>query len=240
MIGTDHTTRGNAMLKLLLIEDDKSFNDTVRFFLSGEGFEADGAACAEEAFRKMETTKYDLVITDVMLPSVDGFEIARLLRLYDPQLPIIFLTALDDLRAKEKGYAAGIDDYLTKPVSLNELLWHVKALLRRAGLIRRQKLTAGNLTLDTRSLTASCGGEDIPLTVREFNLLFHFLSHPDEIFTRSRLMEKFWDGDSESTLRSVDVYITKLREKTKRCDGFELVTVRGLGYKAVLKTEADA
>ena len=144
------------MLKLLLIEDDKSFNDTVRFFLSGEGFEADGAACAEEAFRKMETTKYDLVITDVMLPSVDGFEIAKLLRLYDPQLPIIFLTALDDLRAKEKGYAAGIDDYLTKPVSLNELLWHVKALLRRAGLNRQQKLTAGNLTLDTRSLTASC------------------------------------------------------------------------------------
>ena len=228
------------MLKLLLIEDDRPLNESIRFFLSGEGFEADGAACAEEAFRLMEEKKYDLVISDVMLPSVDGFEIARLLRLYDPQLPIIFLTALDDLRAKEKGYAAGADDYITKPVALNELLWHVKALLRRAGLNRQPKLRVGNLTLDTRSLSAFCGDEDIPLTVREFNLLFHFLSHPDEIFTRSRLMEKFWDGDSESTLRSVDVYITKLREKTKRCDGFEIVTVRGLGYKAVLRTEAEA
>ena len=225
------------MLKLLLIEDDRPLNESICFFLSGEGFAADGVFCAEEAFRKMEETKYDLVISDVMLPSVDGFEIAKLLRLYDPQLPIILLTALDDYRSKEKGYALGIDDYLTKPVELNELLWRINALLRRAGVTKQRLLTAGNLTLDTLAMTAVCAGEEIALTVREFNLLHHFLSHPGETFTRSRLMEKFWDGDSESTLRSVDVYITKLREKTKRCDGFELVTVRGLGYKCVLREE---
>ena len=228
------------MIKLLLIEDDRELNESIRFFLSGEGFAADGAYCAEDAFKRMEQTKYDLVITDVMLPSVDGFEIARLLRLYDPQLPIIFLTALDDLRSKEKGYAIGIDDYLTKPVSLNELLWHVNALLRRAGVTRKQKLTVGNFTMDTLSQSAECAGQEIPLTLREFNLLHHFLSHPGETFTRGRLMEQFWDGGSESTLRSIDVYITKLREKTKHCDGFSLVTVRGLGYKAVLNGEADA
>lgn len=225
------------MLKLLLIEDDKLLNETVRFFLSGEGFAVDGASCADEAFRLMEGKKYDLVISDVMLPSVDGFEIARLLRLYDPQIPIILLTALDDLHSKEKGYSAGVDDYITKPVELNELLWHIKALLRRSGATRQRKLTVGNLTMDTLSLSAECCGQEIPLTVREFNLLHHFLSHPGETFTRSRLMEKFWDGESESTLRSVDVYITKLRDKTKRCDGFEIATVRGLGYKGVLRAE---
>ena len=225
------------MLKLLLIEDDIPLNESVCFFLSGEGFQADGAACAEEAFRKMEQTKYDLVITDVMLPSVDGFEIAKLLRLYDPQLPIILLTALDDYRSKEKGYAVGIDDYLTKPVELNELLWRINALLRRAGVTKQQHLTVGNLTMDTLAMTAVCDGDEILLTVREFNLLYHFLSHPGEIFTRSRLMEKFWGDETESTLRSVDVYITKLRDKTKRCNGFELVTVRGLGYKCVLREE---
>ena len=225
------------MLKLLLIEDDRPLNESICFFLSGEGFATDGAFSAEDAFRKMETTKYDLVITDVMLPSVDGFEIAKLLRLYDPQLPIMLLTALDDYRSKEKGYAVGIDDYLTKPVELNELLWHINALLRRSGVARQRQLTAGNLTMDTVAMTAVCGGEEIALTVREFNLLYHFLSHPGEIFTRGRLMDKFWSGDSESTLRSVDVYITKIRDKTKACDGFEIVTVRGLGYKCVLREE---
>ena len=225
------------MLKLLLIEDDRPLNESICFFLSGEGFAVDGAFCAEDAFRKMESTKYDLVITDVMLPSVDGFEIARLLRLYDPQLPIILLTALDDYRSKEKGYAVGIDDYLTKPVELNELLWHINALLRRSGVTKQRQLKAGNLTMDTLSMTASCEGREIVLTVREFNLLYHFLSNPGEIFTRSRLMEKFWSDDSDSTLRSVDVYITKIREKTKACDGFEIVTVRGLGYKCLLREE---
>ncbi len=227
------------MIKLLLIEDDRELNDSIRFFLSGEGFSTDGAYCAEDAFKLMDQTKYDLVISDVMLPNVDGFEAARLLRLYDPGLPIILLTALDDLHSKEKGYAIGIDDYLTKPVALNELLWHVNALLRRAGVSRRQKLTVGNFTMDTLSQSAECDGQEIPLTRREFDLLHHFLSHPGETFTRSRLMEQFWDGESESTLRSVDVYITKLREKTKRCDGFEIATVRGLGYKGVLCTEGN-
>lgn len=225
------------MIRLLLIEDDRPLNESICFFLAKEGYAADGAFCAEDAFRRMEQTKYDLVISDVMLPSVDGFEIARLLRLYDPQLPIIFLTALDDFRSKEKGYAAGIDDYITKPVELSELVWRIEALLRRAGLTKQQTLTVGNLTVDTRSSAALCDGEALPLTVREFNILHHFLSHPNETFTRSRLMEKYWSGDTDSTLRAVDVYITKIRDKTRGCTGFEIVTVRGLGYKCVLREE---
>jgi DNA-binding response OmpR family regulator len=225
------------MIKLLLIEDDKPLNESICFFFSEEGFAADGALCAEEAFRLMERKRYDIVVTDVMLPQVDGFEVARLLRVFDPNLPIIFLTALDDIGSKEKGYGLGIDDYLTKPVELSELKWHVQALLRRAGVSRQQRLAVGNLTMDTAAHTAQCGGQEIPLTVREFRILYHLLSHPGETFTRGRLMERFWDGDSDSTMRSVDVYITKLRDKTKDCDGFEIVTVRGLGYKAVLRGE---
>ncbi|MBQ9505866.1 MAG: response regulator transcription factor [Clostridia bacterium] len=228
------------MIHLLLIEDDKPLNESICFFFAEEGFAADGALCAEEAFRLMERKRYDIVITDVMLPQTDGFEVARLLRVFDPNLPIIFLTALDDIRSKEKGYDIGIDDYLTKPVELSELKWHVQALLRRAGVSRRQSLTAGNLTMDEAAHSARCGGQELPLTLREFRILYHLLSHAGETFTRGRLMERFWDGTSESTLRAVDVYITKLREKTKDCDGFEIVTVRGLGYKAVLRGEERA
>jgi len=222
------------MIKLLLIEDDRPFNESVCFFLSEEGFEAEGAFCADDAFRMFEEKRYDMVICDVMLPNVDGFEVAALLRNYDQDLPIIFLTALDDIKSKEKGYAIGIDDYLTKPIEMNELLWHIKALLRRSGIYRSRKLSIGDFTMDIASHSARYKEQNISLTVREFDLLYYLLASPGEIFTRSKLMEKCWENDSESTLRSVDVYITKLREKTKDCKGFEIVTVRGLGYKAVV------
>lgn len=225
------------MIKMLLIEDDKQLNDSICFFFRSENYDIDGCFCADEAFKLMEDKKYDIVLTDVMLPSVDGFEIAGMLRLYDPMLPIMFLTALEDSHSKERGYELGIDDYMTKPVALNELLWHVKALLRRSGATRSQKLEVCGLTLDAVSMTALYKDTEISMTVREFNILFNFLANPGEIFTRGRLMEKFWDDDSDSTLRSVDVYITKIREKIRQCAGIEIVTVRGLGYKAVVRGE---
>lgn len=222
------------MPRLLLIEDDSALNDTVCFFLKSRGVETDGALSAEEAYRLLETCSYDVVVSDVMLPGEDGFRVAQTLRAYDPGLPIILLTALDDLSFKERGYSLGIDDYLTKPVDLNEMLWHINALLRRAGINRAQKITVGNLTLDGTTREATVGGAELQLTKREFDILFFLLSYPDRVFTRGELMERFWDDASDSTLRSVDVYITKIRDKTKTRDGFDLRAVRGLGYKAVL------
>lgn len=145
------------------------------------------------------------------------------------------MTARDDFTAKQRGFKAGIDDYMVKPVDLDELLLRIGALLRRAGIAASKKLTAGELTLDAEEHTAYLRGEEVPLTVREFNLLYKMLSYPKKTFTRSQLMDEFWDSDSASGPRTVDVYMTKLRDKFADCDDFEIVTVHGLGYKAVLK-----
>ena len=140
-----------------------------------------------------------------------------------------------DYAAKKKGYQAGIDDYMVKPIDLDELLLRIGALLRRAKIANSRKLTVGSVTMDADERTAYIGEEEIPLTVREFNILYKMLSYPKKTFTRSQLMDEFWDGDTTSGLRTVDVYMTKLRNKFSGCDDFEIVTVHGLGYKAVLK-----
>ena len=145
------------------------------------------------------------------------------------------MTARDDFAAKQRGFRAGIDDYMVKPVDLEELLLRIGALLRRAKIAASKKLTAGGLTLDAEEHTAYLNGEEVPLTVREFNLLYKLLSYPKKTFTRSQLMDEFWDSSSNSGPRTVDVYMTKLRDKFSGCDDFEIVTVHGLGYKAVLK-----
>jgi DNA-binding response OmpR family regulator len=145
------------------------------------------------------------------------------------------MTARDDFASKQKGFKSGIDDYLVKPVDLDELLLHIGALLRRAKIANSRKLEIGRLTLDADERTAYLGEEEISLTVREFNLIYKLLSYPKKTFTRSQLMDEFWDGDTSSGLRTVDVYMTKLRNKFADCEEFEIVTVHGLGYKAVLK-----
>ena len=145
------------------------------------------------------------------------------------------MSARDDLPAKQKGFQLGIDDYMVKPIELDELLLRVRALLRRANIEMERKITAGNLVLDADGLTAEVDGEEVPVTTREFNILYKLLSYPKKTFTRAQLMDEFWGVDSEASLRAVDVYITKLRDKFSACDGFEIKTVRGLGYKAVLK-----
>lgn len=170
-----------------------------------------------------------------MMPEVDGFEFAEAVRSQDQTIPILFMTARDDFAAKQKGFRAGIDDYMVKPIDLRELLLHMGALLRRAGIMSSKKLTVGSLTLDAEEHTAYLNGEEISLTVREFNLLFKFLSCPRKTFTRTQLMDEFWDAETSSGPRTVDVYITKLRDKLSVCSDFEIVTVHGLGYKAVLR-----
>ncbi len=223
------------MFKLLVVEDDREFNQTLCAWLSRNGYEATGYLSANEAYDAMYRTVFDLIISDVMMPEIDGFEFASTVRRLDQEIPILFLTARDDLAAKQRGYRAGIDDYLSKPVDLEELLLHIGALMRRAKIASSKRLVIGGLTLDAEARSAEWNGADIPLTLREFNLIYKLLSYPKKAFTRSQLMDEFWDADTSSGTRTVDVYMTRLRDKFSACDVFEIVTVHGLGYKAVLK-----
>jgi DNA-binding response OmpR family regulator len=224
------------MFKILVVEDDRDLNKTVCSYLNRNGYEAVGCLDAGEAYDEMYGgTLFDCIISDVMMPGVDGFEFAQTVREQNQDIPILFMTARDDFASKQKGFKSGIDDYLVKPVDLDELLLHIGALLRRAKIANSRKLEIGRLTLDADERTAYLGEEEISLTVREFNLIYKLLSYPKKTFTRSQLMDEFWDGDTSSSLRTVDVYMTKLRNKFADCEEFEIVTVHGLGYKAVLK-----
>lgn len=223
------------MFKILVVEDDKDLNKTVCAYLKQHGYEAVGCLEANEAYNEMYGNIFDLIISDIMMPKIDGFEFAETVRSINREIPILFMTARDDFRSKQRGYGVGIDDYMVKPVDLDELLLKIGALLRRAKIASSKKIALNTLTLDAEERSAVLDGEDIPLTVREFDILYKLLSYPKKTFTRSQLMEEFWDADSSSGSRTVDVYITKLRDKFSECGDFEIVTVHGLGYKAVLK-----
>lgn len=224
------------MFKLLVVEDDRELNKTVCSYLNQNGYEAVGCLSATEAYDVMYGgTLVDLIISDIMMPEIDGFEFAGTVRELNTDKPILFLTARDDFASKQRGFRAGVDDYMVKPADLDELLLRVEALLRRAKIAHSRRLEVGSLVLDADERTAYVNGVEIPLTVREFNLIYKLLSYPRKTFTRSQLMDEFWDGDSSSGPRTVDVYMTKLRSKFADCGDFEIVAVHGLGYKAVLK-----
>ena len=224
------------MFQVLVVEDDQELNRTVCAYLNQNGYQALGCLNANEAYDAMYGgTLFDLVISDIMMPGVDGFAFAKTVRELNQEIPILFMTARDDFASKQRGFQAGIDDYMVKPIDLDELLLRMEALLRRARIASSKKLTVGGLTLDAEEHTAYLNGEEIPLTVREFNLIYKLLSYPKKTFTRSQLMDEFWDSASTSGPRTVDVYMVKLREKFADCADFEIVTVHGLGYKAVLK-----
>ena len=224
------------MFRILVVEDDKELNRAVCNFLGQNGYEATGCRNANEAYDAMYGgILFDMIISDIMMPGIDGFAFAQTIREQNQEIPILFMTARDDFSAKQKGFKAGIDDYMTKPIDLDELLLHIGALLRRAKIVNSRKLEVGKLLLDADERTAYLDGEEISLTVREFNLIYKLLSYPKNTFTRSQLMDEFWEGDTTSGLRTVDVYMTKLRNKFLKCEDFEIVTVHGLGYKAVLK-----
>lgn len=221
------------MLRILVVEDDQKLNRVVCNHLNSHGYEATGCRNAQDAYDQMYHRPYALIVSDTMMPGIDGFEFAAAVRSIDREIPILFMTARDDYGSKEKGYQAGIDDYMVKPIDLNELALRIGALLRRANIASENKLTVGSFVMNADDKTAVCNGEEIALTAREFNTLFKLLSYPKRIFTRAQLMEEFWDVDTEATLRSVDAYIAKLRDKLSVCEDFQLVTVRGVGYKAV-------
>ena len=223
------------MFKILVVEDEKDLNKTVCSFLNHSGYEATGCLNAMDAYDAMEQNVFDLIVSDIMMPGIDGFEFARTVRELNEDIPILFMSAKDDIVSKQKGYRIGVDDYMVKPIDLDELFLRIGALLRRAKIAASRKLEIGSFVMDADEHTAYLKEEEILLTNREFSILYKLLSYPKKTFTRTQLMDEFWDADTETAPRAVDVYMTKLRAKLAKCNDFEIVTVHGLGYKVVLK-----
>ncbi len=223
------------MFKILVVEDDKDLNKSVCSFLNRSGYEAVGCLCADDAYDAMYKTTFDLIVSDIMMPKTDGFEFAKTVRSLNSDVPILFMTARDDFASKQRGYRIGIDDYMTKPVDLDEMLLRIGALLRRSKIASSRRIEIGSFIMDADERSAVLNDEEIPLTAREFDLLYKLLSYPKKTFTRTQLMDEFWDVDTQASTRTVDVYMTKLRSKLSECDSFEIQTVHGLGYKAVIK-----
>lgn len=222
------------MVKILLAEDDFELNEIISSTLRKEGFNVESVFNGLDALNKLYEHKFDIVLSDIMMPLCDGFELARTIRENDAQIPIIFMSARDDKPSKQIGYKAGIDDYITKPFDIDELVFKINAIIRRTKINNSNVLEIGNFKMDLDEHMAYLNNEEITLSVREFDILFKMLSYPKKTFTRSSLMEEFWGFDSSATSRTVDVYLSKLRDKTKDCDGFSIVTVHGLGYKVVV------
>ena len=223
------------MFKILVVEDDREMNKTVCTFLNNSGYEATGCLSANEAYDAMYETVFDLIVSDIMMPEIDGFEFAKTVRSLNNEIPILFMTARDDFASKQRGYRVGIDDYMVKPIDLDELFLRIGALLRRAKIASSRKLEIGSFIMDADERSATLNNQEIALTAREFDLLYKLLSYPKKTFTRTQLMDEFWDVDTQASTRTVDVYMTKLRAKLADCSDFEIQTVHGLGYKAVIK-----
>lgn len=216
------------MINILVVEDDVKLNQIVCTYLDDNGYKSNGCLNPVEAYDLMYNNIYDLIISDIMMPKVDGDEFAQSVREINRIIPILFMTARDDIASKKKGFRLGIDDYMVK------LVLRVDALLRRANIANEKKIIVGRLTMDADEMTATINDEEIPVTVREFNILYKLLSYPKHTFSRQQLMNEFWGLESNTSLRAVDVYITKLRDKFSMCEEFKIITVHGLGYKAIL------
>ncbi len=222
------------MNRILVVEDDRDLNKAVCSFLSKNGYETTGCLSVAEAYNAMYKVIFDLIITDIMMPQTDGFEFAKAVRTLNSNIPILFMTAKTDLTSKRMAYELDADDYLEKPINFDELLLRIGAILRRVGLTSSHKLVIGKFVMDTDDHIVDYDGEEIELTLREFNILYKMLSYPRKTFSRQQLMNEFWDVDSMAGSRTVDVYMTKLRAKIAHCKEFEIQTVHGLGYKMVM------
>lgn len=223
------------MFKILIVEDDRELNRSVCSFLSHSGYESTGCLNANEAYDALYENVFDLIVSDIMMPGIDGFEFAESVRELNENIPILFMTARDDIVSKQRGFRIGVDDYMVKPIELEELVLRIGALLRRAKIASSRKLEVGKFLMDADEHTAYLSDVEIPLTNREFSILYKLLSYPKKTFTRTQLMDEFWDVNTETAPRAVDVYMTKLRSKLSACEDFEIKTVHGLGYKAVVK-----
>ena len=221
------------MASILVVEDDAALNRSVCSFLRMAGHEPLAAHGALEAFDMLASNPVDVIVSDIMMPGMDGFELAEVIRRNDAELPILFLTARDDIASKQRGFKLGVDDYLVKPFDLQELSLRIEALLRRAHLNAAKRIEVGAVLLDADEHAAYLAGEQVELTLREFEVLWKLLANPRKAFTRSQLAGEFWDAGAGGS-RTVDVYVAKIRKCFADCDDFEIQTVHGLGYKAVL------
>ena len=221
------------MFTVLVVEDDQPLSRLFGTILGRNGYNAHTVCTASAALHCLEQEYVDLIITDVMLPGMDGFELIRQLRESGSTLPILLVTARETLADKERGFTAGADDYMVKPVEVEELLLRVRALLRSARMISQRKLTVGTTRLDYDTLSLTQNGEEEILPQKECFLLYKLLSYPGHIYTRQQLMDEIWGLESESELRTVDVHINRLRERLRWNQDVSIVTIRGLGYKGV-------
>ena len=221
------------MVHVLVVEDDVRFNQIVCASLNAAGYAVQGCTNASEAFDALHDSGADIIISDIMMPGIDGFEFVEDVRRINKRIPILLMTARDDLSAKRQGFRAGIDDYMVKPIDLDELLLRIEALLRRARIEDEKRLTVGKTVLDAEEVSVYVDGTPGTLTLREFQITYKLLSYPRRTFSRAQLMDEFWSGETSASLRAVDVYITRIREKFSGCEDFKIVTVHGLGYKAV-------
>lgn len=221
------------MVHVLVVEDDVRFNQIVCASLNAAGYAVQGCTNASEAFDALHDSGADIIISDIMMPGIDGFEFVEDVRRINKRIPILLMTARDDLSAKRQGFRADIDDYMVKPIDLDELLLRIEALLRRARIEDEKRLTVGKTVLDAEEVSVYVDGTPVTLTLREFQITYKLLSYPRRTFSRAQLMDEFWSGETSASLRAVDVYITRIREKFSGCEDFKIVTVHGLGYKAV-------
>jgi DNA-binding response OmpR family regulator len=222
------------MTKILLCEDDVHIRKLIVTYLSSQGFNVLESDNGMSAWSIFQNEKIDVVVTDLMMPKMDGFSLTQKIRSSQKDVPILILSALESMEDKEKGFISGTDDYMVKPIDLKELLMRLKALIRRYKIIMEDKIVLKSLLLDQANNLCMVSGISIELTKKELQLLFKLLSYPNIIFTREQLMNDIWGYDSQSYDRTVDTHIKRLRDLVN-CDDFEIITVRGLGYKAVLK-----
>ena len=221
------------MFKILIAEDDRELRQLFSHVLAKNGYGVVGVSNGKEALREIEAGYFDLIISDIMMPEMDGYELVRTLRDADNHTPVLMITAKDAFDAMQLGFMSGTDDYMVKPINVNEMILRVGALLRRAQLISERRLTIGETLMECDSLTVTSRGERMVLPQKEFMLLFKMASYPGKIFTRQQLMDDIWGYDSGTDTHTVDVHIGRLRDRFRDCTDFKIVTMRGVGYKVV-------
>ena len=225
------------MFKILVVEDDKNLRKLITTYLKKNEYITYEATNGLEALDIMDTNYIDLIISDIMMKEMDGYELTKSLRDANYTIPILLVTAKSTIADKKEGFLLGADDYMVKPIDMEELLLRVKVLLKRANAANEQKLIIGNLIIDYKQMSVLYKGKNYQLAQKEFQLLYKLLSTPDTIFTRQELIEEIWGLDSESDFRTVDVHIKRIREKLNDVKEFEIVTIRGIGYKAIIKKD---
>ena len=221
------------MINILIVDDDKNIRKLLQVVLERQGFNVILAGDGLEALRVIDQVKIDLAIVDIMMPNIDGYEFTKTLRDGNADLSVLMISAKDMVEDRKKGFMVGIDDYMTKPIDIEEFLLHVKALLRRAKINDERKIVIGDVIIDSESMTVTKNGRSQELPQKEFLLLFKLLSYPDKIFTRIQLMDEIWGMDCDTGWETVTVHIARLRKRFEGWQEFEIQSIRGLGYKAV-------